>query len=101
MVDMLVAGEVTLELCPTSNLDTGMFPSYSDYPLRRLMDAGIRVSINTDNMTISGTTLADEWRHMIDAFELTDEEIRHILHDSVVASFAPEDVKQRLFNAIS
>ena len=90
---MLVERGITLELCPTSNLNTGIYRTYADYPLRRLMDAGLRVCINTDNMTVSSTTLQQEWRHMIQTFHLTDDEIRRILCDTVNASFAPADVK--------
>ena len=93
VVRMLVERGIPLELCPTSNLNTGIFRSYADYPLRRLMDAGVRVCINTDNMTVSNTTLRQEWQHMIQTFHLTDDQIRRILRDTVNASFAPEDVK--------
>lgn len=94
VVRLLVDRQIMLELCPTSNLHTGIFPSYEAYPLRRLMDVGVRVSINTDNMTVSNTTLRQEWQHMVDAFQLTDSEIRHILQDTLDASFAPELTKQ-------
>ena len=75
---MLVDRKVTLELCPTSNLNTGIFKSYAEYPLRKLLDAGVRVTINTDNMTVSNTTLREEWRHMIETFNLTYDEIQLI-----------------------
>ena len=88
VVRMLAERKILLELCPTSNLNTAIFPSYEAYPLRRLMDAGVRVSINTDNMTVSNTTLRKEWRYMIEAFRLTDEEIQRIVHDTIEASFA-------------
>ena len=88
VVRMLSERKILLELCPTSNLNTAIFPSYEAYPLRRLMDAGVRVSINTDNMTVSNTTLHKEWRYMIEAFRLTDEEIQRIVHDTIEASFA-------------
>lgn len=94
VVRMLVDRGITLELCPTSNLNTGIFPTYADYPLRRLMEAGVRVSINTDNMTVSNTTLRQEWQHMINTFNLSDSEIRHILRNTIEASFAPEQVKK-------
>ena len=89
---LLVDRHITLELCPTSNLNTGLFPSYEAYPLRRLMDAGVHVSINTDNMTVSSTTLRAEWQHMMDAFHLTDEEINRIVQDTINASFAPKEL---------
>ena len=87
VVQMLVSEQVTLELCPTSNLNTGLFPDYAHYPLRRLMDAGVRVCINTDNMTVSDTTLADEWRHLIDALQLTQDEVQLIGRYSKEATF--------------
>ena len=92
---LLVDRHITLELCPTSNLNTGLFPSYEAYPLRRLMDAGVHVSINTDNMTVSSTTLRAEWQHMMDAFHLTDEEINRIVQDTINASFAPKELKHK------
>lgn len=98
VVRMLVDRQITLELCPTSNLNTCIFHSYDEYPLRRLMDAGVRMSINTDNMTVSNTTLRQEWQHMIDTFHLTDDEIRRIVQDTVDASFAPAQVKQSLLH---
>ena len=87
VVQMLVSEQITLELCPTSNLNTGLFPDYAHYPLRELMNAGVRVCINTDNMTVSSTTLADEWHHLIDALHLTQDEIRQIEKDSQQATF--------------
>ena len=78
VVQLLVERDVTLELCPTSNLQTGIFPSYEAYPLRQLMDAGIRVCLNTDNMTISNTTLEQEFAHMIEAQHLTEAEIKQL-----------------------
>lgn len=87
VVRMLVEREVTLELCPTSNLHTGIFASYEQYPLRQLMNAGVRICINTDNMTVSDTTLRREWEHMIRTFQLTDEEIAKIVSDTQKAAF--------------
>ncbi len=100
VVKLLVERKITLELCPTSNLNTGIFKSYEDYPLRRLLGAGVRVCINTDNMTVSNTTLREEWQHMMDAFKLTDAEIAHIVRDTVDASFAPEQVKQEILKQL-
>lgn len=94
VMQLLVERAITLELCPTSNLNTGIYPSYKDYPLRRLMDAGVRVSINTDNMTVSDTDLRQEWNHLVQAFRLTDEEIQRIVRDTISASFAPDALKQ-------
>lgn len=100
VVSMLVERGITLELCPTSNLNTGIFSSYTDYPLRKLMDAGVRVCINTDNMTVSSTTLQQEWQHMISTFHLTDCEIGQIVRNTIEASFAPKQLKEVLIRNV-
>lgn len=96
VIDQLVARNITLELCPTSNIDTGLYKTYSEYPLRRLMEAGVRICINTDDMTVSSTTLQEEWEHLIETFQLHEFEIGHLLLNSVEASFAPASLKAQL-----
>ena len=96
MIKMLVEKKITLELCPTSNLHTGIFKAYKDYPLRQLMEKGVRVCLNTDNMTVSNTTLLDEWQHMMRAFHLTEEEKKQIVRNSIDASFSPQELKKTL-----
>ena len=96
VIDELIARDITLELCPTSNIDTGIYHSYDEYPLRRLIDAGVKVCVNTDDMTVSNTTLQKEWNHLIDTFQLHEFEIGHMLLNSVNASFAPSSLKQQL-----
>lgn len=87
---------ITLELCPTSNLNTNIFPRLEDYPLRRLLEAGVPVTINTDNMTVSDVTLRSELEQVIRTFALTDGEIGTLLRSSVDASFADEQTKNRI-----
>ena len=93
----LLAGRgIPLELCPTSNLCTEVFPDLSAYPLRALMDAGVTVTVNTDDPSIEGTTLRTEYRRLIETFALTRPEVRRLLNDAIRASFAPADLKKRL-----
>ncbi len=101
VVQMLVERQITLELCPTSNLNTGIFHSYAEYPLRQLMKAGVRVCINTDNMTVSNTTLAKEWQNLITALQLRDEEIELIVRNTIDATFAAEEIKKTLYRALN
>jgi len=65
------------------------------------MDAGIRVCINTDNRTVSNTTLAKEWQYLIDALYLSQGEIERIVLNSIDAIFAPEETKQTLLKAFN
>lgn len=91
---------ITLELCPTSNLNTNIFPCLEDYPLRRLMEAGVPVTINTDNMTVSNVTLQSEMERMIRTFSLNDEEIVMLLRNATDASFADAETKSWLHREI-
>ena len=100
LVEKLVAEGITLELCPTSNIHTCMFPSIEEYPLRKLMEAGVKVTINTDNMTVSNINLAKEFGKLIAAFNLTDEEIKGFARNSVNACFADEETKKVLLEKI-
>lgn len=96
----LAAEGVSLELCPTSNLNTCIFADIRDYPLRRLMEAGVKVTINTDNMMVSGVSLASEMALVTQAFGLTVEERKTLALNAAQASFASEEVRQWLFRQI-
>jgi adenosine deaminase len=69
------------------------FPSRPRLPIDYLNE-GIRVTLNTDDMGIEGTTLPDEFRYMKDKFGLTDEQKMILLENAVDAAFTTEDVKK-------
>lgn len=87
---------VGVELCPTSNFQTGACPGWEDYPLREFMKAGIPVSINTDNRTVSDTDMTRETGKCARSLSLTDEELHRIFRDSVDMAFADDSVKAGL-----
>lgn len=91
---------IVLELCPTSNLHTCIFDRLEDYPLRRLMDAGVPVTLNTDNMTVSDTTVAREMRRLTEAIGLTESERMQLVRNAAAAAFADEPAKQSLLQQI-
>ena len=100
LVEKIVSEGITLELCPTSNIHTCIFPSIEEYPLRKLMEAGVKVTINTDNMTVSNINLAKEFGKLIAAFNLTDEEIKGFARNSVNTCFASAETKKVLLKKI-
>lgn len=88
---------IPLEVCPTSNLQiSGVMDSYADHPLKRYLDLGIRVTLNTDNRLMSQTDSTNEFAQVIDAFSLTADEVKTILINSAEAAFAPDDTKVAL-----
>ena len=87
----LVEKGIPLELCPTSNIQTCIFEKITDYPMAKLLDAGIRATLNTDNMMVSGVSLSSEADHMEKL--LTKAQMAQIVENSVNAIFADEETK--------
>ena len=100
LLERLAWDGITLELCPTSNLNTNIFNSVEEYPILSLMEAGVRVTINTDNIMVSGVSLQSEWEKVVNTFHLTREQILQLQKNSAEAIFAEESVKKWLLEQI-
>lgn len=96
LLKTLAADSITLECCPTSNLNTQIFQDLREYPIRIMLEEGVRFTVNTDNMTVSNTTLAREWQLLMDHFPLEQSDVIRILLNAVDAAFAPDDLKAEL-----
>ncbi len=75
LVAELIARGVTLDLCPTSNVQAGTVATFADHPLVSLLRRGVPVTINTDDTTISDITLTEEWLSCISELGLTLPEL--------------------------
>lgn len=87
---------IGVELCPTSNLQTKAVTDMAAYPLTEFLEAGVPVSVNTDNRTVSATTSTDEFMRLADAGMMNERMSEQIYQDSVEMSFARDEVKQAL-----
>ena len=96
VVELVRAQGVTLEMCPTSNRQTRAIEDMSKYPFMDYLVKGIKVTLNTDDMGIEGTTLADEFRYMEKTFSLTGEQERVILENAVTAAFTTDEGKAQI-----
>jgi adenosine deaminase len=83
----LATDRVTLEVCISSNLHTGAVEAIDQHPLRRFLDAGVLVTLGTDNPTVSATTLTEEYLLAIDAFALSQEEVDRLIQNGHDAAF--------------
>lgn len=86
--------QVVLEMCPTSNVQTKAVHHYSEHPIYKFHKDGIKVTINTDNRTVSDTTMAKEIHLVNKEFNLSEEVYRQIYLNSVEASFADQETKE-------
>ena len=96
VVELVRLKGITIEECPTSNKQTHVLEDMSQYPFMKYLAYGIRVTINTDDMAISGITLADEFRYIEEKFGLTPEQRHMILNYAVDAAFTTDEVKEQL-----
>ncbi len=96
LVAYLAEHGITAEVCPTSNIRLGVYPGLAEHPLRRLRDAGVSVTINSDDPPLFNTTLTDEVLLLHTAFGYDIEDIDAILLNGVRASFLPTDRKTAL-----
>jgi adenosine deaminase len=86
----LIARGVTLDLCPTSNWQAGIVPSLDSHPLARLHRAGVSVTLNTDDTTVSDITLSEEYVGAVEAIGLTPSELWAIDRRALDVAFAAE-----------
>lgn len=93
--------DVCLDLCPKSNLDThaldGM-TSIAQYPLPTFLQAGVPVTINTDDMTVSDTDLKSEYKRLFEAKILTEQQAEKIVETSIAHAFLSESEKAELLS---
>jgi adenosine deaminase len=101
LMDELAKSGIPLELCPTSNLQTVVFDELSSYPLRRFIEKGICITLNSDNRSVSATDAHRELELVGEEFALTREEKRVLLQNSVRAAFASDEIKAELDRMIA
>ncbi|MHA1109006.1 MAG: adenosine deaminase [Alphaproteobacteria bacterium] len=92
----LAESGVALEVCPTSNLHLGLYPSYDARPLKQLVAGGCRVTINTDDPALFTTGLSDEYRHAVEDCGLSIDELEDAALNAVAVSFLPDGEKSSL-----
>jgi aminodeoxyfutalosine deaminase len=100
LIDELREKQTPLELNPTSNVRTGVCPSFAAHPLRRYFDAGLLVTLNSDDPAFFGSDLAHEFllAHTEQGFSPT--ELRRLAANSIRASFLPEIEQMKLLARI-
>lgn len=96
LVDVLAAKRIPLELCPISNVRTGVIPSLDEHPVRAYFDRGMLVGVNTDDPKMFGNSLADEYAALVDHHGFTRAEIRELLDRTVTSAWLEHDEREAL-----
>jgi aminodeoxyfutalosine deaminase len=96
----LASTGIPLEVCPSSNIATRAVATLEEHPLRAFREAGVVVTINSDDPPMFGTTLNREYEIAADLLDLDEAGVADLARTAVRVSFAPEDVKGRILAEI-
>ncbi|SER56656.1 adenosine deaminase [Lentzea albida] len=96
LVEHLALKGIPLEVCPTSNVRTRQVASVEVHPVRQMLDAGVVVTLNTDDPPFFGATLEGEYLAVATALDLGPAEVARLAENAVLASFLPDSRKTSL-----
>ncbi|MGL5049519.1 MAG: adenosine deaminase [Fusobacteriaceae bacterium] len=94
--DIVKEKKIVLEMCPTSNFQTKAVDSIKDHPIFNFYNSGIKVTVNTDNRTVSNTTLSNEFDTLNTEFNINLEIYKNIYFTSIEAAFTDSTTKEKL-----
>ncbi|KWU03014.1 adenosine deaminase [Lactobacillus crispatus] len=96
LTQYLIDHQIILECCATSNMNTKAFDQIDSYPIKKLLHTGMKVTLNSDDMTVSNTNLPHEYQLLEEKTALTPEEETTLYLNAVDAAFTTPDEKIRL-----
>ena len=100
LVEELARRGTVLECCPTSNVVLGVFPSYEEHPLARLIKAGVRVTLGSDDPPYFGASIGGEYALAVDRLGLDEAALLEITRTALEAAFCEETLKRELIGKV-
>jgi adenosine deaminase len=91
---------VPIEMCPTSNVQTGAAASIEEHPIDLLRRLRYRVTVNTDNRLMSGVTMTSEFNAIAQAFGIALAEMEWLTTNAMKSAFAPFDERLEIINEV-
>ncbi|MEU6116147.1 adenosine deaminase [Streptomyces sp. NPDC047117] len=91
---------IPLEMCPTSNLQTGAATSYAEHPIGLLRRLQFRLTVNTDNRLMSGTSMSREFEHLVETFRYTFDDMQWFTVNGMKSAFLPFDERLAMINDV-
>ncbi|EGM71846.1 adenosine deaminase [Shewanella sp. HN-41] len=99
LMEYLAKHRIGIESCPTSNLHTSTVSSYAEHPFRTFMDAGVLISLNTDDPGVSAIDIKHEYRIAKSELGLSDAELAQVQRNGVEMAFLSESERKALYAA--
>jgi adenosine deaminase len=101
LVAEIAERDIVLEVCPSSNIALGLYPTYADHPLGALRAAGVRVTLGSDDPAYFGCSIGSEYALAQEYQGLEEEELLEITRHAVMAAFADVALKRALLDQLS
>lgn len=98
VVKYLKDNQVPLEVCPTSNVHTKAVASLKEHPVKDYIKQGFKITLNTDNRTVSKVSLSEEYVNLIEEIGVSFDEAVKVMRNTIEAGFCSKEVKDRLLN---
>lgn len=98
LMEMLRQQRIPLEVCPSSNIRLKVYPDYAQHPLRRLWDAGLLITVNSDDPPMFGVDLNHEYETLVQHFGFDAEMLEQISLNGLRASFLDDHEKEHLIS---
>jgi len=92
--------QVPLEVAPSSNVQTGAYPSLAEHPVHRLHRLGFAVTVNTDNRLMSGVSASSEMVDVATTFGWSWDDVQTVTERALAAAFLPDDERKRLLSDV-
>ena len=97
---MIFAEGLHLEICPSCNIQTGIFSDITRHSLPKLLESGVNIGLNTDGRATNGASLSSEYQLVSDAFGWSDHIFLDLNRNALNASFASDRVKSSVNSQI-
>ena len=89
LLDYLVEKQIPIEMCPISNLRTGVVASITQHPIREYFERGLLVTVNTDDPKMFGNSLAEEYQVLVDRLGISKDQVCRLISNGIQASWLP------------
>jgi adenosine deaminase len=96
LIKRLAADGVVVEVCLSSNIQTGAIDDLRNHPLPKFLDAGVKVALSTDNPTVSSTTLSHEYELAMELFYFSEDDVRRMVSMSADATFLRDGCRSQV-----
>ena len=96
LVEELAEAGVVLEVCPGSNISLGVYPDWPSHPIARLREAGVKVTVSTDDPPFFHTTMTEEFQRLADTFGWEADDFAALNQTALDAAFCDSDTRDRI-----